>query len=254
MYKIDYYISNDVVYFMKQFIKPLEEFNDIISNPKIKILDFTRCESNPDITGIPSNIIKLVFGRKFNQPLGDLPNSIKEIDMSKSNQFNYSLDNLPSNLLILKLSLNYSEPLNNLPESLEYLELGSEYNKPLENLPSGLKTLRMSGRFNQPLRNLPNQLTVLELSDCYDQTISELPLNLKSLRMCFNISRPELTETLPSNLEILTVFNYRTKLHIEFIPSSLKKIIATTSIISNIEELEERLPNLEIEFEEKYDF
>ncbi len=249
---MDYYICDDIVYFMKQILKPLSDFDEIITNSKIKVLDFSRCESNPDIKGIPLNIIKLLFGKYFNQPLTNLPNSIQEIDISRSQEFNYPLYNLPSNLSVLKLSINYSQKLDNLPESLKNLELGFEYNKPLENLPSGLTTLKTTGRFNQPLINLPNQLKNLELSDCYEQTISDLPLSLKSLLICFNVSRPELIEPLPKNLEILTVFNFRNNLQLEFIPNSLKKIIATNSIITNKEELEEKLPGLEIEYKEIY--
>lgn len=75
-----------------------------------------------------------------------------DLVFSKRNQFNYSLDDLPTNL---ELGNAY-----NLPASLLNLECCGMFNQPINNLSRNL--IYLTSSYNKPLINLPNSLKIIE--------------------------------------------------------------------------------------------
>lgn len=47
--------------------------------------------------------------------------------------FNQSLENLPKNLLFLKVGWNFNQPLTKMPENLRRLEFGRYFNQNIQN-------------------------------------------------------------------------------------------------------------------------
>lgn len=181
----------------------------------------------------------LELGECFNQPLNNIPENIKTIQIvsDKENQyypdFNQPLDNLPFRLekLIVKL-MNYDYTLDNLPVELKYLKFMHTHcfqNKDLFcYLPSSLEYLGIftymfpDRKKNEPLldlNNLPSKLKVLEIPlDCYKDCYN-LPCNLETLilhgRDNFDYKLDKKIE-LPNNLNMLILNLDKCKYHIYF--------------------------------------
>ena len=66
--------------------------------------------------------------------MGNLPNSIDELHLDYN--FNQPLTNLPNSIKIISFNENskYNQPLTNLPHFLEKLYLPIEYNKEIKNI------------------------------------------------------------------------------------------------------------------------
>ena len=104
-------------------------------------------------------IAKLKIIKNLNSPLTDeLINVIKKHKSIHfvSENFNFTLDNLPEGLESLKLNYGFNKPINNLPKSLKNLECGELFNQPIDNLPENLESLAfLNGDFNQEINLLP---------------------------------------------------------------------------------------------------
>jgi len=89
---------------------------------------------------LPKNIEEIIF-YKFNLSIDNLPSGLKRLDLSICNNFNKSLNNLPFELKILLLNNEYSLPLDYLPESLEklYFHPKKSYLHKFDNLPKETK-------------------------------------------------------------------------------------------------------------------
>ena len=114
-------------------------------------------ELTPEIRRILSLEKRIQFGKMFNQPIDNLPNSITHIKFVWDSAFNQPLDNLPMSLksLVFNGKSKFNYPLDNLPEFLEHLETGSSFNHPIDNLPSSLITIKFGNNLNQSVNNIP---------------------------------------------------------------------------------------------------
>ena len=171
-------------------------------------------------------------------------------------KFNQPIDNLPNSLIILKISNSFNQLINNLPNSLEKLEYDSWFNNPIEKLPLKLKYLNlMNSKFNSDIiwNESNNLIEKLILSSSYDKKIPYLPniknitiknLNqyelfderntnlIKRLNLYKNDSLKEIYNQIPKSIEelIITInknFNWK------YIPIHIKKITFLSSLLLN---------------------
>jgi hypothetical protein len=70
-----------------------------------------------------NSITHITFGKNFNQPIDNLPNSIKYLDFDFGSKFNQRIDNLPNNLTHLKLEEEFNQPISNLPLRLKKIDI-----------------------------------------------------------------------------------------------------------------------------------
>ncbi len=137
-----------------------------------------------DYNSLPfKNIATLIFGKNFNQPLCNLPESLLSIEIrcfSGIDSFNQSVDNLPRGFRSLYLGHAFNKYVNKLPAGLNSLSLGNCFNQTVNKLPSTLEYLTLGHNFNRAIDNLPN-LTNLELGYGFNKSLKKLPLKLEYL-------------------------------------------------------------------------
>lgn len=156
---------------------------------------------NQAISIFPKKLEILIFGCCFNQPLPNLPISLKHLEFDLMSGFNYFLT-LPPNLEFLKLGYFYNQPIN-LNEKLKHLEFGHghKFNQPII-LNNDLTFCRFGNSFNQQIIFNSN-LTILKLGINFQQKLDHLPLTIINLTIS---SKYSLKDTIPSKL--LNVINY----------------------------------------------
>lgn len=98
---------------------------------------------------VPPSITSLTFGSEFNQPLDNLPPSLKRLKFISVSSFSHSLDNLPPSLTHL-LGVHFNQPVDHLPSSLVQLELFGTFNQPIDHLPASLTHLSLGMHFGFP--------------------------------------------------------------------------------------------------------
>jgi hypothetical protein len=118
-------------------------------------------------------------------------------NISISNDYQYNLDNLPSEITTL-----YIEEDRQLQAFNNIIDFDKNFNKSLDNLPYGLKKLWVcTPNFNQPLDYLPNSLEELVIySNYFNQSLDNLPIGLKKLEITIGIFDKQLLN-LPIRLE-----------------------------------------------------
>jgi hypothetical protein len=133
----------------------------------------------------------LLEGRHFNEPIHDLPPTLKQLSLG--NAFNQDLDNLPNSLTSLSFA-EYSDfyaEIGRLPEALTHLTGWGDHRLPL--LPPNLTHLSFPNhsRFNKSLNaRLPATLKSLELGFYYHKqlilppSVTELTSNINCLLAC----------------------------------------------------------------------
>jgi len=138
------------------------EFIELLANAKHIQLDD---EFNRALDFLPHGIISIYTGAKFNQPLNNLPLSVKIIKIS------YYISSM------YDWQCNFNQELNGLHYGVEQLVLinanNGNYHKPIDNLPPTLKYLKIINSLFSEVVNgdslvdinmLPNSLYTLELS------------------------------------------------------------------------------------------
>ena len=188
--------------------------------PNLKVLQFGRFY-NCSLCKLPDTLETLIFDERYNKPfIHPLPKSLKVLKFEGSSCFNQPLPNLPNSLKLLKLGNDFNQPLSNLSNSLKLLNLGFKFNQPLPNLPNSLKYLRLGNDFNQPLPNLPNSLKSLNLGFNFNQPLPNLPDGLKYLKLSCSFNH--YINQLPKSLKVFvnaTFYNYIV------LPNKLKVLI-----------------------------
>ena len=112
------------------------------------------------MNNIPDNIKELHLGYYYNIKLSNLPNLTKLV---LSHEFNQPLDELPLSLKILVLGVKFSQPLDNLPNELDELILSNHYNESIDNIPDSITYLYIGIFFKQPIKRLPQKLNRLSI-------------------------------------------------------------------------------------------
>lgn len=127
-------------------------------------------------------IVEIIrFEVDYEYPLDNLPSQlIKLVFLFGCNQ---TVDNLPSNIKIIYFGMNFNQSLDMLPESLEEIYLLSCFNCPIDNLPRGLKILTLSNAFAQSISNLPKGLIELSLGDSFTGNLTNLPQSLERIKI-----------------------------------------------------------------------
>ena len=117
------------------------------------------------------NIIKInIFYVNRNVPLTDeiLEKMVKYDFVEFCYDFNQSVDNLSvfnqeigkKGLKSLTFGNNFNQSVDNLPSGLEELVLGDNFNQSVDNLPSGLQELTISKNYDKPLDKLSPSVKV----------------------------------------------------------------------------------------------
>ncbi len=251
-----YKITSNAVIFNEYFNEPVDELVKYLTE-SITIIDLSASDKfNHSLDGIECqmqkqgiicNIKQIRLGMSFRQELDELPSTLEVLDMSMNSKFNKSLDNLPSSLLVLKTSEFFEQPVDNLPNNLKILDLNSSlyFSHNLDNLPNSITVLKLKGKFNNRLDNLPSSLKTLELNESFSHSFSNLPNSIKHLTISCPANKK--IDSLPRDLEILTLQFNDCNLDINIIPKSLERIILVESNILNKYELEEKFPTINIE-------
>lgn len=126
---------------------------------------------NSRIDWLPEGITDIGLGMNFNQPLENLPSTVKRIIIGKYNDVGLSL---------------FNQSLDYLPFGLEelYIKFGSKFNKPLNNLPHSLKILHLYSHFTYSINNFPDSLEYLNIRNFDYNLTFTLPTNLKTIAIC----------------------------------------------------------------------
>jgi hypothetical protein len=197
-------------------------YNTIIKNIldeyDIKTLEFSN-EFNSTLDYIP-NCEHIIFSQKFNQPLQNLPETLKILEFSTFSTFNYPIqkNNLPNNIKKIIIGNEFKNTLD-LPNSLEILEFkdNNQFNTTFR-LPPNLLELKLSYNYNQ-LLEFPNSLQTLILQNKNNQQ-PNLPINLIHLK----INNNYYLSKLPNTLKTLEIGDDITE-DINTFPSNLNKLI-----------------------------
>lgn len=114
------------------------------------------------------------------------PDQITRLDLRPSGYLG-PLENLPSGLKYLRLTLSYTRQLIDLPRTLEVIDLSNtEYRHPINNFPmENLRELYLSEYFNHPIDVLQNatKLKKLHLGGRFSGSIDTLPVSIEELRI-----------------------------------------------------------------------
>ena len=145
--------------------------------------------NNNNVMKLLNEYKKVLFDDEFNSRIDWLPEGITDIYLG--NDFNQPLENLPSTIKCIKIQSHNEKgaPYNKFNQLLDYLPIGLEtlyiwfnanFNYPLDNLPPGLKYFVLfSNKFTQPLNNLPDSIEVIQISTFNYTNTKKLPANLK---------------------------------------------------------------------------
>ncbi|ULY68434.1 FNIP repeat protein [Chlorella virus XW01] len=196
--------------------------------------------------------ISIITFHKINQRmLDEISNNIniKNIaihcnlnNLNLNNLNNLNLDNLPIELEYLSI-FNLDVKLDNLPNKLKTLEINN-INSNIDNLPCSLETLYLDYCVNMKLDNLPVNLKKLVIGGEFKNTLDNLPLNMKFLDIKGILDKS--INMLP-NLEELSIKLLDEKVEINYLPSSLKKLVINIFVSNYKFDFEKyKLENLEV--------
>lgn len=140
-------------------------------------LDVNRMNQNIDITTFvfPPSPTRLVLGRRFNQPLNNLPNTLTHLVLG--GEFNQALEYLPSSLIPSILPWLFWQSIDSLPSKITHLSLSACFNQLIKSLPPSLTSLSFSpfSQFNQLLSCLPSNIINISFGQRFNQSVESLP-------------------------------------------------------------------------------
>lgn len=159
-------------------------------------------------------ITKIIMGRTLNEPIKDLPTTLKNLVLGIS--YNGSMDFLTklTNLKTLSFGYFYNKTIDILSDlnSLKMIKFGETFNKTIseKNLPKYIKKIVFGGGFNQPLQDLPETLAEIEFGFCFDQTIERLAklTNLRKLKFGKKFNQKIKRGSLPTSLKMINFGDY----------------------------------------------
>lgn len=183
----DYFKNNIFIEFNSEQLDKIKKCNNIKYDIKDKI-----------ITNIPTNIIKIVFEKRFNLNIQSY---------------------LHSNIYVIYFGSEFNQEVNNLPAKLEQLFFGINFNQKVNNLPLGLKKIFFGYEFNQSVDMLPESLELISFAGCFNQDISNLPFGIKHIRILGYIFNHSI-DSLPDSVEIIEL-NYKYHIKINKLPKNL---------------------------------
>ena len=220
-----------------------KKITDYIDDKKIYFAE----SFNMDIDFLPNNVEWIIFVNEcvFTCSIDHLTENIKGIVFTDYSACETTIDNLPSNLthLIFDSSCEFNNSVDSLPQNLQYFELESiNFNQSIQNLPSNLISLKLGKKILQPIIKFPASLIYLEIKNS-ETTLNNLPPNIKFLNIVYSNHDKMKLLKFPTKLKRLTISDYRlfkkpltkkntlvkndknndqNKVHIDFLPDSLK--------------------------------
>lgn len=221
MFDTKYISRNNLILFVDEFNKPLDNYIDVINKhctiflgisfdndisilpPNITTIIFHSASIfNQEIKNLPCNLKKIIFGLYFNKSLDYIPVGLEELEFKSSSIFNCDLSNLPSTIKKITLGNIFSKSINNLPFNLEYLTISTLYNEEIKILPQKLKclifyedmidhyqsnsSLVSDKNYKFEIVKLPSSLIEIKYPQNYSYPISNLPKSLKTLKINYN--------------------------------------------------------------------
>ena len=197
-------------------------FNSKIINipSTITHIDLSGCYwYNKPLDWLPSNIINIEICGEFNQPIDNLPLSLKSLKI-ESEDFNQSINKLPPKLEQLIINAdNISTPIISLPFGLKKLDLDLNLDEEcmikIKKLPSKLTHFCCFLGFEFPSNfNFPKNIKYLKIGiTSFEKYINILPKKIKFLYIDFcwanyaNINYDELFKKIPSTVTHLYLKN-----------------------------------------------
>lgn len=160
---------------------------------------------NSRIDWMPEGITDLQLGMNFNQPLNNLPSTIKRIVIRKNNDVGYT---------------KFNQPIDYLPPGLEelYIHFNQEFNHPLYNLPTGLKKLFLNAfTYKQPINNLSDSIEEITIKQFDYENTYKLPANLKIIKISETKSHME-------NENILNLDSFQSLRHLKRLQNTYQNV------------------------------
>lgn len=183
---------------------------------------------------LPFNLEKVSFGKNFNLPIDNLPDTINSISFSYS--FNKSINKLPNNLSFLSFGACYNKAIFCLPENLTILSFGDLFNNNLI-IPPNLKELYFGLDFNREIISFPKSLKKLHFGARYNQPL-HLTENLDELRIYILYNHNII---LPRSLKKLIIWGFLgDKIELDLLMFKLKRILTYSESIEVVIENNER--------------
>ncbi len=117
---------------------------------------------------------------KFNQPVNNLPPTLKKLYFYSNSKFNQLIDNLPNGLISLSLGSDFDKTIDYLPTSLEILYINSTSKLNFNNLPNSIKEIFLYDTAeNIELKYIPGSVKKITLYD-NNKNLSSLPNNINN--------------------------------------------------------------------------
>jgi hypothetical protein len=95
----------------------------------------------------PPNLKHIVFGKRFNQKIDHLPDSVEKIKFAPRSQFNHNIEKYPNQLKEIIFGRMFHQSIDHLPESVEIINMlyCDDYPLNIRHLPKQLKILNLRG-------------------------------------------------------------------------------------------------------------
>lgn len=138
---------------------------------------------------------------KNSQILDNLPTNLKVLKYPS----NYNLilvENIPQNIVKLFLSNKFNKSVDKLlnpnfgtskprpPTKITHLIFGDEFNQSVNYLPPSLTHIFFGSSFDKSIDNLPNSIQVLVLGTSFNKSINNLPINLIDITFGEEFNQP----------------------------------------------------------------
>jgi hypothetical protein len=152
----DYYISSELDKYRHLiygiYIKTINQLLILknLTNCNIKTIYFIgNFNSKINKNNLPITIEKIVMLCEYNQPINNLPDSIKYLNVGDNFNHLVNKNNLPKFITYLNLGQHYNYDINNLPDTITYLELGYNFNSSIIKLPNSIKLLKILSKYDK---------------------------------------------------------------------------------------------------------
>jgi hypothetical protein len=156
--KLVYFFKKYYRYWKKKSYLNTYRYSILVKHVDIKISEFRNLNKlifddffNQELVfDFPSQLKHIVFGKRFNQKIDELPDSIEKIEFDHRSLFNQKISKYPSHLKEIILSRMFNQPLENLPDSLEIINMKhcDYFFQNIDALPKNIKILILRGNIN----------------------------------------------------------------------------------------------------------
>ena len=171
-----------------------------------QVYNYNYCKK---ITHVPNHITHIKFDNCFTQNINDLQDILSNVThITFGNMFNTTVENLPSNLQVLRFAWDFNQCISHLPKGLKKVYFGERFNKPVDELPNSITHLTFGWDFDQSIDNLPNSLLFLDLSLChdFDKELNNLPQKLERLILPYNFTKT--LHSIPKSVKNILIYRY----------------------------------------------